>query len=337
MPISSISDLSQSLLLRRDNAKLRQELLSASRELATGRRDNLVSDLGSTMSQLADIEGGLRRTESFLFNIADQRVLSATAQSAINSIRDSIGEVSSSLILVRDTADSGLVRTAGRDALGRFDGVIANLNVSAGGISVFSGIESDMPALVSGDAILGELENEILLAGATTADDVRVVVETWFDTAGGFAPFAYTGGAQSVSAVPISGSLGADPMTTAEDPAFRDTLSALAMAALIGRDILTAAPDEQARLARIAGLELLGADESLVELQAAIGTQENRLARAEAEVRAQAEALEMARTDLAGVDPFDAATRLQATEGQLESLYTMTARLSRLSLTDFLR
>ena len=42
-------------------------------------------------------------------------------------------------------------------------------------------------------------------------------------------------------------------------------------------------------------------------------------------------------TEIVAADPFDAATGLQAAEAQLEALYTLTARLSRLSLTEYLR
>jgi flagellar hook-associated protein 3 FlgL len=47
--------------------------------------------------------------------------------------------------------------------------------------------------------------------------------------------------------------------------------------------------------------------------------------------------LEIARADLVAIDPFEAATRMEAAQTQLETLYSVTARLSRLSLVDFLR
>ena len=73
MAIASISDLSQSLLLRRDNASLRQELLSATRELSTGRREDLVGHFRGEFGPLSDVEVGLKRVESFLNNVSEQR------------------------------------------------------------------------------------------------------------------------------------------------------------------------------------------------------------------------------------------------------------------------
>ena len=52
---------------------------------------------------------------------------------------------------------------------------------------------------------------------------------------------------------------------------------------------------------------------------------------------AETSALEIARTDILAIDPYRTATELQSTETRLETLYTLTARLSRLSLSEYLR
>ena len=52
---------------------------------------------------------------------------------------------------------------------------------------------------------------------------------------------------------------------------------------------------------------------------------------------AEATALGLAREALIGADPYEAAAALEAAETQLETLYTLTARISRLSLVNFLR
>ena len=55
--------------------------------------------------------------------------------------------------------------------------------------------------------------------------------------------------------------------------------------------------------------------------------------------RNQAEllSLELAQSDLVGADPYRLATELEAVQTNLEMLYSITARLSRLNLTDFIR
>ena len=51
---------------------------------------------------------------------------------------------------------------------------------------------------------------------------------------------------------------------------------------------------------------------------------------------AETSALEMTRADLIGVDSFETATRLEASQTQLETLYAITARMQRLNLADYL-
>ncbi len=75
----------------------------------------------------------------------------------------------------------------------------------------------------------------------------------------------------------------------------------------------------------------------LVTLRARVGTAEAAIERAAVRNGAEATQLEIARNRIIAVDPFRAATELQSLEVQLETLFTITARLSRLKLTDFLR
>jgi flagellar hook-associated protein 3 FlgL len=46
--------------------------------------------------------------------------------------------------------------------------------------------------------------------------------------------------------------------------------------------------------------------------------------------------LQIARVGLVSVDPYAATSALTATQSQLESLYAVTARVSRLSLANYL-
>lgn len=337
MTITSIGDLAQNLQLRRDNASLRADLLKATRELSTGRSDDLVGRFGGDFTPLADVELGLKRSESFLNNISEQRLRYDAAQAALGTIRDIAEQIAGPLVLVQETSDTDLVRNAARDALARFQSVVTTLNASVAGSTLFAGVASDGPALAQADTILSALQADVATAGAATADDVLAVVSAWFAPGGGFDSVAYLGGTTPTNELPVSETATARPLETAADPRIRDVLAALSLSALAGRGVLDGDPDEQARLARESGLRLLTADEGVVELMSDIGTQENRITRAEAETRSRRASLEIARNDLVGVDPFDAATKLRATEAQLESLYTMTARLSRLSLTAYLR
>ena len=83
--------------------------------------------------------------------------------------------------------------------------------------------------------------------------------------------------------------------------------------------------------------ELLEGATQITYLRGELGQTEEAIEIAEARANAQLSALKINRSDLLSADPFETATALEDATTRLESLYTITARLSRLSLTDFLR
>jgi flagellar hook-associated protein 3 FlgL len=121
------------------------------------------------------------------------------------------------------------------------------------------------------------------------------------------------------------------------DPAIRDTLASFAMAALLDRGMLAGNAEERARLAQRAGQELLTSEDARITLAARIGSVEAQIEAARTRNGAEETALGILRSDIGSVDPYEAATRLEAARSQLESLYLVTARVSRLSLVEFLR
>jgi flagellar hook-associated protein 3 FlgL len=198
---------------------------------------------------------------------------------------------------------------------------------------VFSGLATDTPPLGSAEDLLSALETAA--TGATTAGQVAAAVANWFADPAGYAAF-YQGGL-ALTGTPIAPGETAEATTTALDPAIRDTLAGLAMAALVDRGILTGNPEEQARLVERAGQELQGSQDARVTLAARIGSLEARVEAARTRNAAEATALGVLRSEIGSVDPYEAATRLESARAQLESLYLVTARVARLSLVDFLR
>ena len=94
---------------------------------------------------------------------------------------------------------------------------------------------------------------------------------------------------------------------------------------------------ERGRLAQQAGQQLVSTEDARTTLRARIGTVEAQIEAARTRNSAEETSLGILRSDLGSVDPYEAATRLQTVQSQLESLYLVTARVSRLSLTEYLR
>ena len=335
MNVNSIGDLAKNLQLRRDTSRIKADLTRLTKELSSGVDSDLVARFKGNFQPLAGIERGLLRSESYLVVISEHELVVSHQQEALTTLR-TLGEISSALVRVQETGDPTLTKSAGYDALSRFNSALANLNTQSGGRSVFSGIATDQAAVADADTILTAIEAEITLAGAVTAEDVAQVVEDWFAPGGGYDTVGYLGGSQAASGPQLSDGETAPGPLTADDGGIRTFLSGLAMSSLLARDVLPGDTVEQGSLARLSGFALIEATDDIVDLQAEIGASEGQLSRAKAEVLAEAESLELARTRLIEADPYETAVELQSAETQLQTLYAITSRLSQLSLTGYL-
>lgn len=335
MNVNSIGDLAKNLQLRRDTGRIKNDLVRLTNELSSGVDSNLVARFKGNFQPLAGVERGLQRTESFLVAISEHELVIGSQQTALSIFRN-LGEISSALVRVQESGDPTLVTSAGYDALSRFTSALANLNTQVGGRSIFSGVATDSAAVADVDTVLAAIEAEIALAGAVTADDVALVVSDWFAPGGGYDTIGYVGGAPATAGPQLSDGEVAPSPKTADDDAIRAFLSGLAMSSLLARNVLPGDTIEQGKLARLSGLALVEATDDIVDLQAEIGASEGQLKRAQAEVLAEAESLQLTRTKLIEIDPYETAVELQSAETQLQTLYSITARLSRLSLTRYL-
>ena len=154
---------------------------------------------------------------------------------------------------------------------------------------------------------------------------------------GGFLDVAYGGSDVPLAPFRVGPETEAQATVTAADAPVRDTLKGLAMAAMLGEGAFGGDVVARAEVATAAGAAILGADSALIGLRADIGTVEAQIDQARTRNGAERAALDLARLDVVAVDPYDTATALEALTAQMESLYTLTARISRLSFADYMR
>lgn len=335
MTVNSIGDLALSLQLRRQNANLKIDLNRFSQELSSGISSDIGSKLRGNYNALAGIERGISIANSYLVGISEKRLETSAAQNALEKI-STLGQISGTLLTVQETGDPTLVRNAGEDALARFTSAIQTLNTQVGGRTIFAGVATDGPAIADTETIMLALEAEIITAGATTADAIATVVDDWFDAGGDYELVGYIGGDAATAATKLSESESAPPDATAQATSIRSFLSAMAKGALVGRGVLALDPVEQGSLARISGEALVSANSDIVDERASIGITEAQIERAGVEVAAEIQALELAKGDLISIEPFETAVRFENAQTQLETLYSVTAKLSGLSLANYL-
>ena len=225
---------------------------------------------------------------------------------------------------------------AGTIARDRFDAAVARLNTRIGERSVFAGDRPDATPLAPPETILAALRP--IAAGAATAAELRAGLEMWFlSPGGGFDAVAYGGGTGPAPTMRIGDATTVALGPDGRAPALRQALLGLAMGALLGEGAIAAPAAELAAARRFAGEAMLSAEGAVVRARAEIGGVEARIDAAASRNAAMQSRTEVERNRLLAADPYETATRLQTVETQLEGLYLLTARLSRLSLTEYLR
>ena len=329
----SVGDASLTNILARQGADLRGQVQRAAQEVASGKHSDIGATLRGDFAPLLAIDASLSRLAAYRSTTTDAVVHTSAQQSAIAGLSQLAGGISTALLDAGNISTSAQVDTLAADARGRLASAVGLLNTQASGRAVFSGQATGTAPLGRVDDMLTALETAAV--GATTAGQVATAVTTWFNDPLGFGAF-YQGGA-GLSPSPIAPGETADLSTTAMDPAIRDTLAGLAMAALLDRGALAGDPSERARLAGTAGQNLLRSEDGRITLAARIGMVEAQIEVARTRNGAEETALGILRSDIGSVDPYEAATRLETVRAQLESLYLVTARVSRLSLTEYLR
>jgi len=335
MTVSGIGDMAQRLLFRQQTGGLKAAIQTASQEVTTGLTADRAKHRGGDTGPVLALESTLTRLAAFDRAAEDAALMAAGMQSALDTVQDLASGLAVGLLNTGLIAEQQALSALAEDAGQRLDATIRTLNQRVGDRALFAGTVTDGPALAELAIILNAVEAAVLASGATDADGVATAISDWFHDPAGFATVAYQGG-DPLGPLRLSGDETVDLPVTAADPALRDTIMALSTAALLGRGI-PADPAEAATLVRQAGADLLQSDSDRTQLAARIGLVEGRIEAASARNTAEASLLRMTLSDLLAVDPYEAATRLEASQGQLETLYALTARLSRLSLVDFLR
>jgi flagellar hook-associated protein 3 FlgL len=332
--VTAIGDMAYSAALRRQSADLKATVQRLSSEVTTGLSADPARRLSADLVPLAAIEGDLARLKGFATATSEAALFADAMQQGLAAIDRLAVDIAPLLLSATSAGHEAMIRTASAEAAGRLDSAVAALNARVGDRTLFAGTQSQGAAVAGADTILSALDTAI--AGLTTAGDIVAAVDAWFDAPGGYDTLGYLGSAPG-AAIALSPDDRVALDITAADPSIRDTLKGLAMGALVARLAGSLPGTERSALAREAGERLMSGQTGRADLAARLGTQEGRIEVARQRNTAETSAMELARSALLSIDPYEAATRLQAAEGQLEALYTVTARLARLSLVDFLR
>ena len=336
MSFSSIGDIRQHFLTSRANVSLKTDLQTLVKELTSGEKSDLTAHLGASQTRLNGVDRQLELLGRFAQSNSRTGHLLSAMQLALTGVDEQRATSSAALLVVTTASTTSQVENAGDISMSNFRAIVQTLNLRHGDRSTFGGNNLDISPMADPDDMLDALRLEV--AGLTSATDVETAIDAWFDTAGGgFETIGYLGDDTGVMTHSIDANQSIDVDVRADDQALRDTMKALAKGALAGDGSLTLNLDARQALQQQAGVDLLTLAAPLANLQARLGHAEGLVEQASVRIAAQQSSHGIARNELVSADPFETATHLQAVQQQLETQYILTARLSRLSLTEYLR
>lgn len=334
MTLQPVGDLARMFVARRQMTEAQAEVTRRANEMTTG----LVADRGAHLkgdqTVAAALAHDLAIVEALSRNAAALATTAGAMQSALQSLDALASDVGLRMLSPAADRDGPLTGTLAGQARQAFAGAVAALNTRAGGQTLFAGTATDGPATVDAETLLSL--SSAAAAGQQTAADIAAAILAWFDDPAGFSAQGYLGGLSRPPA-PLAPGETADLAPTAVDPAVRRTLAGLAIAAL-SVELAAGGPSEVASgLQREAGGILTAGGTERTAVMADLGLVEERISVAATRLGAERSAMARAQSDLLSADPYEAATQLSSRQSQLETIYAVTARLSRLSLVEFLR
>ncbi|SNR37078.1 flagellin [Puniceibacterium sediminis] len=333
--MQSIGDMAQTLVMRHHQTKLREQINFLGVELTTGVVQDKAAHLGGDLTVLATLDRSLMALDGFRVATAEATYVADVMQTALGQLQNRIEDLSPGLLNVELVTSETLRTSMARDAENALEATLASLNSTAAGRAVFGGVATDRAAISDADTILNALRIE--LAGETTLAGIQTKLDAWFDTpGGGFETIAYEGSTTSVADTRLSSTDTAKLDVRADDPVFRDMIKALSMAALSSDATLAFPQGLKAEIIFSSGAQMVNAQSELTDLRAGVGNLQARIEETETRNASERTATQLARLKLIGADQYETAVRLQDVQVQLEALYSVTARASRMSFVEFM-
>ena len=332
----ALPDLALMLRQQQDTLRMRAEMQARGTELTTGQTADLSEDGRGLVSAVFGIDRDIDRLQQITFGLSRAQAEATAAQAAMGVVGSAAGTLGVNLEAGIGRGDAVMTPAFRREAEQVLDQVVGALNIRFGGRSLFAGTGVDGGALAPSEDLVAAIAAEI--AGAADTAAAFAAIDAYMtDPGAGFETDIYQGTFQTLTGAALPDGTRASPAPRADDPAFRALMGAAA--AIVAADTTAFGGDriEQQAFMAEAARRLRDTAGAVIEIRALFGQSEERISDGLDAAETERSVLRMTRNDLVGKDPFVAATEFTALEGQLQSLYTVTSRLSALSLTNFLR
>jgi flagellar hook-associated protein 3 FlgL len=347
MKASFVSSLSVSQAMRYSTMRTQGDLIKAQRELSTGKVYDSGLALGSRTAQTVTFARDLERLNGIVDSNGLVSARLKSTQEALTNITSAAQEFLGVLTAsVSGDAAASVTQDSGQAAL---DALTSILNTSFNGEYIFAGINTDVkpfegfdtgsPARTAFDAAFqahfGFAQDDPQAANITTAQMdafMTTALEPQFLGAGWQANWSNATDQTIVSRIALNETTETS-VSANNDGIQKLTMAAAAISSLFDSNLSTAG--KKALADRAVGL-VGEAIASIAELQSQTGVVEQRVTAASERMKMQADLFERSIIETEGVDPYEAANRVNELLSHIETSYALTARIQQLSLLRFL-
>ncbi|RFC63006.1 flagellar hook-associated family protein [Fulvimarina endophytica] len=352
-----VSSFSLSAAPRNSVSRIQQELTIAQKQVATGRFADVGEALGVTVGRTISMRAEMSNIEKLKGANTSIAQRFDTMQAVLETAAGS-GENLMSSIISNGSTDEGIA-TNRRLALANIGQLVGVLNSSYGSRYLFGGGKTDTvpmksdivndyatsqasgtvdtawqtfvtanaggdPSLVTADQMKSFLDNEFAALFVTGNTDPAL--NTW--------DLHWSNASSSQTQARIGESDLITTSASANDDGFRNMMKSYAMLANLSGESLS---DEARQVLTSRSVETLSTGLSQVtDLRSEIGIGQERISRANDGLKAQTFILKVAIGKEEEVDSYEAAIRVTNLTNNLEASYALTARISRLSILNYL-
>jgi flagellar hook-associated protein 3 FlgL len=353
MPLinTSVSTLAAHLQLNSSVRSLQRSLMDAQKELSSGVKADLVAALRDRAAEDVDLRNALNDSAEFKGTTELVASRMDMMQTALGGVREMASQMRNTALTSRDSVSRGYLQEAAATAIDRINSF---LNAQMGGRTLFAGIRTDMAPMQPGTTVntatgyspqqavsqvitnLGPIVDAAsAVAVANGADGVSAI----FDDSNSdpnlrYSTTFYNGATTGTVTARLDRGYEIDYGVRADDPAMRELLQGLYMLASVPygsvpEDAFLAWQDE-------AVAHINAGFQGVIDLSAELGYKQSVVNDAITQHEATIVQLNNQVATLEAADPFETALRLSQLQTQLEATFSLTARMSELSLTKFL-
>lgn len=356
--INTFSSFQFNLFNRQSVQRATVDLQRAGQEAATGRKADVFSDLGPHAANLIKLHGQEANTQTY---ITSNEVLGTKLSAMLTSVdaaRTQLQQVVENVVINATRPQNG-AEVLQLQANAALEALISTFNLSFNGNHLFSGLESGKPPFTEWqkeNATTGRSPKDVTTAifgsGPTDAASALTIIDQMdlafasndaADPSNNFEETFYAGssefGTGGAPAKQVSARInfGQDLVygVSGNEKAFRDAYKGLAMLAVT--DVSKMDEESYSVWMEKVVENLTNAQEGMLDVSARIGFNQQIVDKSQKQLIDVSLVQRTQISNYESVDPYEAVTRMNNLETQLQASYQVTARLSSLSILNFLR